>query len=91
MLVLGPSGSGKSTLTLCLDGLIPHLVEGDYAGDVTVAGLVVKDTPVSVLAGRTGLVFQDPAGRDRAGHLYGAGRGSSVRAAGAAAGRAFGR
>ena len=60
VLVLGPSGSGKSTLTLCLDGLIPHLVEGDYAGDVTVAGLVVKDTPVSVLAGRTGLVFQDP-------------------------------
>jgi energy-coupling factor transporter ATP-binding protein EcfA2 len=60
VLVLGPSGSGKSTLTLCLDGLIPHLVEGDYAGRVTVAGLIVGDSPVHVLAQETGLVFQDP-------------------------------
>jgi energy-coupling factor transport system ATP-binding protein len=60
VLVLGPSGSGKSTLTLCLDGLIPHLVEGDYAGEVAVAGLVVRDTPVAVLAREAGLVFQDP-------------------------------
>jgi energy-coupling factor transporter ATP-binding protein EcfA2 len=60
VLVLGPSGSGKSTLTLCLDGLIPHLVEGDYAGRVAVAGLVVGDTPVHVLSQQTGLVFQDP-------------------------------
>ncbi|OFW57429.1 MAG: hypothetical protein A2133_06525 [Actinobacteria bacterium RBG_16_64_13] len=59
-LVLGPSGSGKSTLTLCLDGLIPHLVEGDYEGQVAVAGLVVGDNPVHVLAQETGLVFQDP-------------------------------
>jgi energy-coupling factor transporter ATP-binding protein EcfA2 len=59
-LVLGPSGSGKSTLTLCLDGLIPHLVEGDYEGTVSVAGLVVKDNPVHLLAQETGLVFQDP-------------------------------
>lgn len=60
MLVLGPSGSGKSTLTLCLDGLIPHLVEGDYEGTVTVAGMIVRDKPVHVLARETGLVFQDP-------------------------------
>jgi energy-coupling factor transporter ATP-binding protein EcfA2 len=60
VLVLGPSGSGKSTLTLCLDGLIPHLVEGDYAGRVVVAGLVVGDSPVHLLTQETGLVFQDP-------------------------------
>ncbi|MBN1628936.1 MAG: ATP-binding cassette domain-containing protein [Thermoleophilia bacterium] len=60
MLVLGPSGSGKSTFTLCLDGLIPHVVEGDYLGQVVVAGLVVGDTPVHVLAQQAGLVFQDP-------------------------------
>jgi len=60
VLVLGPSGSGKSTLTLCLDGLIPHLIEGEYAGRVTVAGLVVQNTPVHLLAQRVGLVFQDP-------------------------------
>jgi energy-coupling factor transport system ATP-binding protein len=60
VLVLGPGGSGKSTLTLCLDGLIPHLVEGDYAGRVVVAGLVVGDSPVHVLSQEVGLVFQDP-------------------------------
>jgi energy-coupling factor transport system ATP-binding protein len=60
VLVLGPSGSGKSTLTLCLDGLVPHLVEGDYAGRVAVAGLVVADSPVHLLTQQTGLVFQDP-------------------------------
>jgi energy-coupling factor transporter ATP-binding protein EcfA2 len=60
VLVLGPSGSGKSTLTLCLDGLIPHVVEGDYSGSVAVAGLVTKDSPVHLLAQETGLVFQDP-------------------------------
>jgi energy-coupling factor transporter ATP-binding protein EcfA2 len=60
MLVLGPSGSGKSTLTLCLDGLIPHLVEGDYEGQVSVAGLVVADSSVRTLAQEVGLVFQDP-------------------------------
>jgi energy-coupling factor transporter ATP-binding protein EcfA2 len=60
VLVLGPSGSGKSTLTLCLDGLIPHLVEGDYSGQVVVAGLVVGQTPVGALARQAGLVFQDP-------------------------------
>jgi energy-coupling factor transporter ATP-binding protein EcfA2 len=60
LLVLGPSGSGKSTLTLCLDGLIPHLVEGYYSGQAVVAGLVVGDSPVHVLAQETGLVFQDP-------------------------------
>ncbi len=58
--MLGPSGSGKSTLTLCLDGLIPHLVNGDYSGEVVLAGLVVNDSPVHLLAQEAGLVFQDP-------------------------------
>jgi energy-coupling factor transporter ATP-binding protein EcfA2 len=60
LLVLGPSGSGKSTLTLCLDGLIPNVVEGDYSGSVAVAGLATKDSPVHLLAQEAGLVFQDP-------------------------------
>lgn len=60
LLVLGPSGSGKSTLALCLDGLIPHVLEGEYEGRVAVAGLIVEDRPVHVLATRVGLVFQDP-------------------------------
>lgn len=60
LLVLGPSGSGKSTLTLCLNGLIPHAVEGDYQGKVVVAGIVAADTPAYVLSTEVGLVFQDP-------------------------------
>lgn len=60
VLVLGSSGSGKSTLTLCLDGLIPQVVEGDYSGEVVIAGLVAAEKPVHVLAQEAGLVFQDP-------------------------------
>ena len=60
VLMLGPSGSGKSTLTLCLDGLVPHLIEGDYAGEVVVAGLVTATSSVGLLTQEVGLVFQDP-------------------------------
>ena len=60
VLVLGPSGSGKSTFTLCLDGLIPHAVEGDFAGTVVVDGLATAGTPLHLLTQRVGLVFQDP-------------------------------
>lgn len=60
VLVLGASGSGKSTLALCLDGLIPQLVEGEFVGELTVAGLSTNAQPVSLLAQKVGLVFQDP-------------------------------
>lgn len=60
VLVLGPSGSGKSTLTLCLDGLIPHVIEGELSGTVVVDGLATHEHPVHELARRVGLVFQDP-------------------------------
>jgi energy-coupling factor transporter ATP-binding protein EcfA2 len=60
VLVLGSSGSGKSTLALCLDGLIPQVVEGEFAGELTVAGLSTSAHAVSLLAQKVGLVFQDP-------------------------------
>ncbi len=63
LLVLGPSGSGKSTLTLCLDGLIPHVVEGEMEGTIAVAGLATAHHPVHLLAQEAGLVFQDPEGQ----------------------------
>lgn len=63
LLVLGPSGSGKSTLTLCMDGLIPHVVEGEMEGTVAVAGLATARHPVHLLAQEAGLVFQDPEGQ----------------------------
>ena len=39
LLVLGRSGCGKSTLALALNGAVPHLIEGESEGDLTVAGL----------------------------------------------------
>ncbi|WEG09118.1 energy-coupling factor transporter ATPase [Microbacterium horticulturae] len=60
VLLLGPSGSGKSTLALTLNGLIPHDIEAEVRGSVTVDGMDAASTPVSRLATRVGMVFQDP-------------------------------
>ncbi len=60
LLILGPSGSGKSTLALTLNGIIPHNVEADVSGRVTVAGLDAFATPPGVLSKHVGVVFQDP-------------------------------
>lgn len=34
ILIQGDSGSGKSTLLLALAGIIPHLINGSYSGDI---------------------------------------------------------
>lgn len=60
LLLLGPSGSGKSTLTLALNGLIPHDVEAELDGRVTVDGLRTADTSVARLSEHVSMVFQDP-------------------------------
>lgn len=58
--VLGPNGSGKSTLCLALAGLIPQLFHGEMQGDVTVLGLNTRQVGPAELAGRVGLVLQNP-------------------------------
>jgi energy-coupling factor transport system ATP-binding protein len=60
LLVLGPSGGGKSTLALCLNGAIPHFIEGDLTGTVRVGGTHTRAASMAELAQRVGLVFQDP-------------------------------
>ncbi len=60
VLLLGPSGSGKSTLLLCLNGIIPKRIAGQFRGQVRVAGLAVEEHEVYELAQKVGLVFQDP-------------------------------
>lgn len=60
VLLLGPSGSGKSTLALTLNGLIPHIIEGEFWGRVYVDGLDTRETLVSELTQKVGIVFQDP-------------------------------
>jgi len=60
VLLVGPSGCGKSTLLRCINGLIPHLYNGTYKGEVIVDGEPVKYKSVSELATKVGFVFQNP-------------------------------
>jgi energy-coupling factor transporter ATPase len=60
VLITGPSGCGKTTLCRCFNGLIPHFYQGEMKGELTVAGLKVKEHPTYELAQRVGLVFQNP-------------------------------
>jgi energy-coupling factor transport system ATP-binding protein len=60
LLLLGPSGCGKSTLGLCLNGAIPHFVEGELQGRVRVDGRDTRDASMAEMACRVGVVFQDP-------------------------------
>ncbi|MGD0158790.1 MAG: ATP-binding cassette domain-containing protein [Candidatus Bathyarchaeia archaeon] len=60
VLITGPSGCGKTTLCRCFNGLIPHFYQGEMKGELTVAGLNVKEHPTYELAQRVGLVFQNP-------------------------------
>jgi energy-coupling factor transport system ATP-binding protein len=60
LLVLGPSGCGKSTLGLCLNGAIPHFVEGALQGHVRVGGQDTRAATMAEMAQRVGVVFQDP-------------------------------
>lgn len=59
-LITGPSGCGKTTLCRCFNGLIPHFYQGELKGDVSAAGLKIKEHPIHELAKRVGLVFQNP-------------------------------
>jgi len=59
-LLAGESGSGKSTLLRALCGLVPHFHGGEVAGELTVAGMSVRDHGPGELAAACGTVFQDP-------------------------------
>ncbi|MBN1319047.1 MAG: ATP-binding cassette domain-containing protein [Anaerolineales bacterium] len=63
VLVCGTSGCGKSTLARCLTGMIPHLYQGEMAGDVWLDGMDTRTTPLWQLSESAGLVFQNPAGQ----------------------------
>ena len=59
-LLLGPSGCGKSILTRCLNGLIPHLDEGELNGHVLVEGKDTRTHEIHEFASKIGMVFQNP-------------------------------
>ncbi len=60
VLLLGRSGCGKSTLALCLDGLIPHEIPGDFDGEVWIGPYMTLHTSPDRLRQVVGIVFQDP-------------------------------
>jgi energy-coupling factor transporter ATP-binding protein EcfA2 len=57
--VLGPSEAGKSTLALCLQGLIPRMIKGEFRGQVEVDGCRTTAYRPRQLAGRVGILLQD--------------------------------
>ena len=60
VVLTGPTGCGKTTLCRCLNGLIPHFYGGEMRGEVRVAGLPVKENPISTMARHVGMIFQNP-------------------------------
>lgn len=60
IVLMGATGAGKTTLSLCLNGLIPQLIEGELTGQLCVAGQNVRKTAVQSLSRYLGLVLQDP-------------------------------
>jgi energy-coupling factor transport system ATP-binding protein len=60
VVIAGPTGSGKTTLAICLNGIIPHLVEGELSGEVVIDGMGTLTHPVHELTSSIGLVFQNP-------------------------------
>lgn len=58
--IIGRNGSGKSTLCQAIAGLVPNFYKGAYGGSILVDDLVVKDTEISDLCKRVGIVFQNP-------------------------------
>ncbi|KKD59709.1 heme ABC transporter ATP-binding protein [Grimontia sp. AD028] len=59
VLIIGPSGSGKSTLGQCINGLIPHSVEGDVLGELFIGGQNASSMSLVQYTEQVGTVLQD--------------------------------
>ncbi len=60
LVLMGPSGCGKSTLLKVLAGLLPWVIPGTVEGEVLVAGVDVLRYGYKGLAGKVGVVYQNP-------------------------------
>ncbi|MCD6360371.1 MAG: ABC transporter ATP-binding protein, partial [Armatimonadetes bacterium] len=56
--LMGRTGAGKSTLCLCLNGIIPTMQAGDFAGRVLIADEDIAGRGVYETAQRVGILFQ---------------------------------
>ncbi len=57
--IMGHTGAGKTTLLMCLNGIIPQLLNGSLTGDISVSGLNALQYRVQTLSKSVGLVLQD--------------------------------
>jgi len=57
--LMGRTGAGKSTLCLCLNGVIPKMQPGEFAGEVRVGGERVSGRQVYEVARTVGALFQN--------------------------------
>lgn len=58
--ILGKNGSGKTSLVSCINGLIPHAIQGKLSGDIFINGQNTKKISIGHISKRVGTVFQDP-------------------------------
>ncbi|MDF2911129.1 MAG: cobalt transporter ATP-binding protein, partial [Sporolactobacillus laevolacticus] len=58
--IIGRNGAGKSTLCAALSGLVPHFFKGAYGGSILIDGINVKESKLSDIARKVGIVFQNP-------------------------------
>ncbi|MFN2145626.1 MAG: energy-coupling factor ABC transporter ATP-binding protein [Anaerolineales bacterium] len=58
--LLGLNGAGKTTLQLCINGVVPNMITGEFEGEVLVYGNDTYDTPVREMAKYVGMVFDNP-------------------------------
>ncbi len=60
LFITGKSGCGKSTLARCLNGIIPHIMGGEFSGEVLVKSKNTLQHEISDLAQDIGFIFQNP-------------------------------
>lgn len=58
--IIGKNGAGKSTFCQALIGIVPNFYKGAYAGEVCIDDVNVKESNISDLCQKVGLVFQNP-------------------------------
>ena len=57
--IIGPTGAGKTTLCLSLNGIVPQFYGGRFFGYLNMGNLDTLSHPVSTLAQKVGMVFED--------------------------------
>ncbi|MBI3242106.1 MAG: ABC transporter ATP-binding protein [Chloroflexi bacterium] len=60
IILTGPAGSGKTTLCYALTGVIPHSIEGTYAGQVKIDGQELNTMRLAQVSRLCGFVLQSP-------------------------------